>query len=508
MRKNTFKVIALAAMMGMTSAALLSSCSDDNTTSATDTRNWTTDGGLKAADNLLFDGNQIGNGDKEFVFTGKQTLKKGTYTLKGFVYVANGAVLTIEPGTVIKGDKQTMASLIVERGGKLIAQGTKDAPIVFTSAQAKGNRKPGDWGGLILCGKAPHNAGEAQIEGGPRTKHGGNDAHDNSGVLSYVRVEFAGYPYATDQEINGVTLGSVGDATQIDHVQVSYSNDDSFEWFGGTVNCKNLVAFNGWDDEFDTDNGFSGHVQYCLSIRDPHIADKSQSNGFESDNDASGSTASPTTSAVFSNVTFIGPKQVDASFANNADYITGGSMNPNNGSGLGKFQAAMQIRRGSRLNCVNSIALGWPIGLIIDSEKGDTRDQAKNGNIRLQNIWFANMDVTGSDANKEYRDVLVNYVNKQAVADETQQSYSTTFFLSQTGNKVTTVADMLLTGKNVFTGINADFMPAVGSPLLNAASFDGISSSWFDKVSFIGAFSATDNWLSGWTNFDPQNTDY
>ncbi len=508
MRKNTFKVIALAAMMGMTSAALLTSCSDDNTPSTTDTRNWSTDGGLKAADNLLFDGNQIGNGDKEFVFTGKQTLKKGTYTLKGFVYVADGAVLTIEPGTVIKGDKQTMASLIVERGGKLIAQGTEDAPIVFTSAQPKGSRKPGDWGGLILCGKAPHNAGEAQIEGGPRTKHGGNDAHDNSGVLSYVRVEFAGYPYATDQEINGVTLGSVGDGTKVDHVQVSYSNDDSFEWFGGTVNCKNLVAFNGWDDEFDTDNGFSGHVQYCLSIRDPHIADKSQSNGFESDNDASGSTATPTTSAVFSNVTFIGPKQVDASFANTADYINGGSMNPNNGSGLGKYQAAMQIRRGSRLNCVNSIALGWPIGLIIDSEKGDTRDQAKNGNIRLQNIWFANMDVTGSDANKEYRDVLVNYVDKKAVADETQQSYSTTFFLSQTGNKVTTAAEMLLTGKNIFTGVNADFMPAVGSPLLNAASFSGISSSWFDKVSFIGAFSATDNWLSGWTNFDPQNTDY
>ena len=506
MRKNTFKVIALAAMMGMTSAALLTSCSDDDTTTTTDTRNWGTNGGLKSADNLLFDGNVIGNGDKEFVFTGKQTLKKGTYTLKGWVYIADGAELTIEPGTVIKGEAK--ATLIAERGGKLIAQGTESEPIVFTSASAKGQRKPGDWGGVILCGKAPHNAGEAQIEGGPRTKHGGNDAHDNSGVLSYVRVEFAGYPYATDQEINGVTLGSVGDGTKIDHVQVSYSNDDSFEWFGGTVNCKNLIAFNGWDDEFDTDNGFCGHVQYCLSIRDPRIADKSQSNGFESDNDASGSTASPITTATFSNVTFIGPKQLDSSFANNSDYINAGSVNPNNGSGLGKFQAAMQIRRGSRLNCINSIALGWPIGLIIDSEKGDTREQAKSGNIRLQNIWFANMDVTGSDANKQYKDVLVNYVNKEAVADETQQSWSTTFFLSQSGNKVTTVADMLLTGKNIFTGINADFMPAVGSPLLNAASFDGVSSSWFDKVSYIGAFSATDNWLSGWTNFDPQNTDY
>lgn len=508
MQKNSFKVMALIAVMGLTSSLTLISCSDDNTVTTIDTRHWTTDGGLKAADNLLFNDNQIGNGDKEFVFTGKQTLKKGTYLLKGWVYVADGAELTIEPGTIIKGDKQTMATIIVERGGKLIAQGTKDAPIVFTSNAPKGQRRPGDWGGLILCGKAPHNAGQAQIEGGPRTKHGGNDAHDNSGVLSYVRVEFAGYPFATDQEINGVTFGSVGDGTKVDHVQVSYSNDDSYEWFGGTVNCKNLIAFNGWDDDFDTDNGFSGHVQYGLSVRDPRIADKSQSNGFESDNDASGSTATPTTSAVFSNMTFIGPKQIDSDFANTADYITGGSLNPNNGSGLGKYQSAMQIRRGSRLNCINSVALGWPIGLIIDSEKGDTREQAKAGNIRLQNVWFGNMGVTGSDANKEYRDVLVNFVNKKPVADETQQSYSTTFFLAQNGNRVATLSEMLLTGKSLFAGLRADFLPAAGSPLLNAASFDGVASNWFDKVSYIGAFSTSADWLQGWTNFDPENTEY
>ena len=510
MRKQTFKVLALTGLMGMATAAVFTSCSDNNdaTEQTGDSRKWGTNGGLKSADNLLFDGNQIGNGDKEFVFTGKQTLKKGVYTLKGWVYIADGAELTIEPGTIIKGDKQTKAALIAERGGKLIAQGTATDPIVFTSAQAKGQRKPGDWGGVILCGKAPHNASEAQIEGGPRTKHGGTDAHDNSGVLSYVRVEFAGFPFDVDQEINGVTLGSVGDATKIDHVQVSYSNDDSFEWFGGTVNCKYLIAYNGWDDDFDTDNGFSGHVQYGLAVRDPRIADKSQSNGFESDNDASGSTASPVTTATFSNITFIGPKEGASDFVNNDKYITGGSMNPNNGSGLGKFQAAMQIRRGSRLNCINSIALGWPIGLIIDSEKGDTRQQAENGQIRLQNIWFADMDVTGSDANKEYRDVRVDYVNKQAVTDETKKSWSSTFFLAQSGNKVSSLTEMLLTGKGLLTGLNVNFMPSATSPLLTAASFTGVSSSWFDQVSYIGAFSATDNWLQGWTNFDPENADY
>lgn len=506
MDKTFSKTLAIA-LVGMAALGVFTACGSDDEVS--DTRTWTEDGGLKAADNLLFDGNVIGNGDNEFVFTGKQTLEKGTYLLKGWVYIASGAELTIEPGTIIKGDKETMVSLIVERGGKLIAQGTRTSPIVFTSEMAKGSRKPGDWGGLIICGKAPHNAGEAQIEGGPRTKHGGNDAHDNSGVISYVRIEFAGYPFATDQEINGLTLGSVGDGTQIDHVQVSYSNDDSFEWFGGTVNCKNLIAFRGWDDDFDTDNGFSGSVQYGLVVRDPKIADKSQSNGFESDNDASGSTATPCTSAIFSNITFVGPKAVDGSFQNTTDYITGGTMNPNNGSGLGRFQSAMQIRRGSRLNCINSIALGYPIGLILDGEKGDTQTQAQAGNIRLQNIWFANMDIVGSDANKLYEDVLVTGYDsdKKAVTDATQPSFSSTFFKAQTGNCVFDDASSLGLSE-LSSGLSAAVMPSAGSPLLSAASFSGVNNSWLDTVSFIGAFGTSGDWTSGWTNFDPQDTEY
>ncbi len=276
------KMYFLGCMGILAASAMLSSCSSDND-DPTPSPNpgsevvykWTTNGGLKACDHILFgtddkenaNGTQIGNGDQEFVFTGKQTLKKGTYLLKGWVYIADGAELTIEPGTIIKGDKQTKAALIAERGGKLIAKGTATEPIVFTSEEAAGSRKPGDWGGIILCGKAKNNQTEQQIEGGPRTKHGGADDADNSGALSYVRIEFAGYPFQKDKEINGLTLGSVGSGTEIDHVQVSYSNDDSFEWFGGTVNCKYLVAYKGWDDDFDTDNGFSGKVQYGLSAR-------------------------------------------------------------------------------------------------------------------------------------------------------------------------------------------------------------------------------------------------
>lgn len=508
MYKRFLSVTAL--MMGLAMATTFTACSDDNTpTDSSKDYHWSEDGGLKACDNILFnDGQQIGNGDNEFVFKGKQTIKRGTYTLKGWVYVADGAELTIEPGTVIKGDKQTMAALIVERGGKLIAQGSQSAPIVFTSEAAKGQRKPGDWGGLIICGKAPHNAGESQIEGGPRTKHGGNDPHDNSGILSYVRVEFAGYPFEKDKEINGITFGSVGDGTKVDHLQVSYSNDDSYEWFGGTVNCKNLIAFRGWDDDFDTDNGFSGQVQYGLSVRDARIADVSQSNGFESDNDASGSTAQPYTSATFSNMTFVGPKAVDEAFENSNSFINAGSVFPNNGSALGLFQSAMQIRRGSRLNCINAVAMGWPIGLILDGEKGDTQQQATNGTIKLQNVWFGNMTCTGSDANKLYKDNFVTGYdsNKKPIVDEIRSSFSSTWFLQQAGNRADATTDSwLLQPLAGLPGVN--IVPMTTSPLLGAASFAGITSSWFDKVNFIGAF-GTDNWTAGWANFDPQNTDY
>ncbi len=488
-------ILALAGTM-------FTACSDDNnddnkqTTSAV----WTTDGELRACDHLLFtesdkvdskdvndNGTQIGNGNQEFVFTGKQTLKKGVYILKGWVYIANGAELTIEPGTVIKGDKDTKAALIAERGGKLIAQGTETQPIVFTSEKEPGQRCPGDWGGIILCGKARTNATEQQIEGGPRTKHGGNDDSDNSGVLSYVRIEFAGFPFQPDQEINGLTLGSVGSGTKIDHVQVSYSNDDSFEWFGGTVNCKYLIAYKGWDDDFDTDNGFSGHVQYGLAIRDARIADKSMSNGFESDNNAKGTNADPHTSAVFSNITFVGPKATASDFVNNSDYINAGSLDPKNGSGLGRFQSGMQIRRDSHLSCFNSVVVGWPVGLIIDGELGDCQGAATNGLFKLQNLYFANLDAIGTDKNK-------------TLTDDTQSSFSTKFFLAQPGNVYSKTAD----GWFDVTG----YKPLATSPLLNAASFTDSLLSGFDKVSYVGAFGAGNDWTANWTNFDPQNTKY
>ncbi len=475
-------------------------------------------GGLASSDGILFqNGTQIGNGEKEFRFTGKQTIKKGTYIMKGWIYVRPGAELTIEAGTVIKGDKGSKASLIIEPGAKIYAEGTASSPIVFTSAQPAGSRRPGDWGGLIICGNGlNNNTGGQQIEGGPKTVHGGSVENDNSGVLRYIRVEFAGSVFQTDKEINGITFGSVGSGTTIDHLQVSYSNDDSYEWFGGSVNCKYLIAYKGWDDDFDTDNGFSGHVQFGLSVRDPRIADTSQSNSFESDNNANGDDITPYTKCIFSNMTLVGPmtqKNLTAGFKNDASYITAGSMKPENEAALGKFQSSMHIRRNTKLNCYNSVALGWPIGLIIDGEKGNCRTYATNGDIKLQNVFFAGMAVTGTDYNKKYEDefgtwALVDGKNKISYDDPTKPSFSTTFFKGQTGCQWGLTEDglKLTDPKNV----GQNYCPGSGSPLLSAANFSGLTSSSINtNVTYVGAFSgANDTWMDGWTNFDPENTAY
>lgn len=177
MDRYRLKIIALTALVCLTG----SSCTDDENNGQ--------------GNNIIYGENIIGNGEQTFEIKDHQYLKRGTYLMKGWCYVTYGSTLTIEAGTVIKGDKETRAALIVEPGGKLIARGTVDAPIVFTSEMPAGKRKPGDWGGLILCGYARNNEDIMQIEGGPRTMHGGPNNADNSGVLSYVRVEFAGYPF-------------------------------------------------------------------------------------------------------------------------------------------------------------------------------------------------------------------------------------------------------------------------------------------------------------------------
>lgn len=465
------------------------------------------------AEQIIFEGNVIGNGSQEFEIKENHTLKKGKYLLKGWIYITDGATLTIEPGTIIKGDKDTKAALIVETGGKLIAQGSENEPIIFTSNQPVGSRKPGDWGGLVVCGKAKNNKGEMIIEGGPRSKHGGSNDEDNSGVISYVRIEFAGYPFKADQEINGLTMGSVGSGTKIDHVQVSYSNDDAFEWFGGTVSSKYLVALNNWDDSFDTDSGFSGKIQFGLVIVHPKIADISRTNGFESDNNSDAPNQQPITAPVFSNITIIGPIGQDPAYVNTSAYIDGGVYNPNNGSKLGQHQAAIQIRRGSNLNLFNSVATGFPVGIAINNDKGSQTQQAATaGSLKVQNVYFAGMTILGTDKDGSYKDALST---DASAINEAIESFSSAFFKQAANNNInnSSIASLLLK-QPANPSVNGNWLPMSSSPLLNKSNLftdPKVSVAFFDKVNFIGAFrsdAAADNWTLKWTNFDPQNTAY
>jgi len=296
------------------------------------------------------------------------------YLLKGFYYVRDGVTLTIEAGTVIRGDQNTKGTILIERGAKLIANGTLNKPIVFTSNKAAGSRSYGDWGGVVLCGKATINVpgGTAIIEGGPTSVYGGNDDADNSGSLKFVRIEFPGIPFVPDKEINGLTLCGIGSATTLDYIQISYCGDDSYEWFGGTVNAKHLIAYRGWDDDFDTDFGYRGMIQYAVSLRDKDIADPgSGSNSFESDNDGSGTTNTPITQPIFSNVSSFGPKVTPTL-----------SVNSN-------FKRAMHLRRNTRTTVYNSVFAGWPIGLFIDGTAA--QGNATSGNMKMQSTVLAGM---------------------------------------------------------------------------------------------------------------------
>ena len=284
------------------------------------------------------------------------TTWSGVVKLMNKVYVKNNATLTIAPGTIIRGDKLTQGTLIITRGAKIMADGTASNPIGFTSNEAVGARNEGDWGGLVILGLAKNNqpGGVAFIEGiVPTTdsQFGGNFDNDNSGTLKYVRVEFAGIALEPNKEINGITFGSVGNGTVVDYVQVTLSGDDSFEWFGGTVNCKHLIAYRGLDDDFDCDFGFRGKIQFALSIRDKDLYDApGDSNSFECDNDAAGSTAQPKTRPIFSNVTLVGAK------GNGTTALPTGE----------KFEKAFRLRRNSAVSVLNSLVTGWEKGLSIE----------------------------------------------------------------------------------------------------------------------------------------------
>jgi hypothetical protein len=406
------------------------------------------------------------------------------YLLLGECRVKTGGNLVIPAGTKIYGEKTSKGSLIIERGGKINAVGTPTSPVIFTSAFAPGNRNAGDWGGVVILGKARINtttgADTAAIEGfASSIYYGGQDDNDNSGVLQYVRIEYAGIALAPNNEINGLTMGGVGKGTTIDHIMVSYCGDDSFEWFGGNVNAKYLVSFNAVDDEFDTDNGFRGRCQFLLSIKHPNIADVSGSNGFESDNNGAPNYNTPRTQPIFSNVTFIGVKKYDTS-----------TVDANHKRG-------MHLRRNSLMNVYNTIFMGYPTGCLFD---GTGVANACNGDT----IKFMSNIIAG-----------ISGKNFDTAAMSGNGFNATTWALnsSRLNDTLSTNDDVMLTnayGGYITNNWNpANLIPVSGSPALNSARVTNVNAidSYFSTVNFRGAFGA-DNWAASWTNFRPDTVNY
>ena len=327
------------------------------------------------------------------ITTSRTLFADTTYTLQGFIQVANGATLTIQPGTKIVGDATPAfvgSSLFITRGAKIDAQGTAANPIVFTSARAAGSRQPGDWGGLIIIGNGIINrAAPITLEGtgtgvnNPAQVYSGGDQNaDNSGILRYVRVEFAGYATAPDAELNTFTIAAVGSGTQMQYLQAMAGLDDSFEWFGGAVDGKNLVSYESGDDHFDISEGYVGRLQFLIALQTRIIPPRSAAGSPSSDpqgieNDGcngagcpTGQNSTPLTIPVMSNFTIIG-----VGTANGVTLPAAGG------------RGAM-LRRGTGGFYVNGIIARWPQSAISFRDT-TTFIRQTEGNFALSNILFA-----------------------------------------------------------------------------------------------------------------------
>ncbi len=382
-------------------------------------------------------------------------------TLKGYTYFENGTTLTIPAGTTIKSDVTEKGALCIERGAKIVAEGSANSPIIFTSGKAVGQRNPGDWGGILILGKAKTNrTTEPTIEGGIGRPYGGTDDADNSGSMKFVRIEFGGIVAAPGSEINGLTLGAVGSGTVLENIQVTYGNDDAFEFFGGTVNAKNLVSYANADDDFDFDFGYTGKIQFGVAMRDPEFVDAGDAgNGIEADNDSGGSTATPNTRPVLSNFTFVGPGVTTLGFHNYGN----------------RFRRAVQFV----LN--NSVMLNWAKGGF-SMESDPTVTAYKNGTSEFKNnIVHALVDPYRSGSTV----MTAAEVQTKVEADG--------------GLTAATAAAVNLTSLNLRA---PNLLPAAGSPALTGAAFGtSLPSSFFTSTTYRGAFGTT-NWMAGWTKFD------
>jgi hypothetical protein len=361
---NVKGLVFLTAMLGVTATLGVVACSDDgNLGGGGGGGNGTSGGSGTSGGNGTSSGEPTTPPDPTKTYCSTSEVLEGAiasscsldtsknWLLKGLVTVKAGATLTIDKGTTIRGDSQSKAILLVEPGAKIMAEGTADQPIVFTSQAAEGQRRPGDWGGVVILGNAPVNfpGGKGNIEGilktATGTSYGGSDPTESSGVIKYVRIEYAGVLLSQDNEVNGLTFAGVGSGTVVDYVQVRMALDDCFEFFGGTVNAKHLVCQRNQDDGFDFDNGYSGKLQFLVLQQDPaHVG---EDNGIESDNDAQGSANLPLTNPQVYNVTLCGK---------NAD--------------VDNAQFGMLIRKNSRGTFQNFVVTGFESNLDIRDATG------------------------------------------------------------------------------------------------------------------------------------------
>ena len=406
------------------------------------------------------------------VISSSKFYAKGKWILKGYVYVTNGATITFEAGCIVQSDITEKGALIIERGAKLIASGTAALPIVFTSGKPVGSRAAGDWGGVILLGKAPTNRPldpAPTIEGGVGRQYGGTDPLDESGILRYVRIEYAGIASEPGSEINGLTCGGVGSGTILENIQVSFGNDDAYEFFGGTVNAKNLVAFATADDDFDFDFGYTGKIQFGVSCRKPDFVDAGDAgNGIECDNDAASSLATPRTKPQLSNFTIIGPNDAPGTAANH--------------------NFSNRWRRATQFVLRNSIMMGHPdAGFSLESDA-------------TLNDYYVN-NISEFKNNLVHSTVLTYKTANAAIATNAQLQAK-----AEAEGCITMATSAAAQLTSPFYSTAPNFLPVTGSPALSGSNFSGMNA-FFTSTIYRGAFGTT-NWTSGWCNWDPQNAVY
>lgn len=416
--------------------------------------------------------------DANGIITATTLTKNKLWKLNGVSFVKDGQTLTIEAGTtIIAGRTKTYTDpiyrpqdlagvLVVAKGGKLIANGTATAPIVFTSPSAggcgTGCSNAGAFGGIILLGKAPTNrASELAVEGIPRAVghdityggSGNNIASDNSGSLKYVRIEFPGYRLAEDNGINGLTLAGVGNGTTLSHIQVSYSGADAFKFLGGTVNADHLVAIGIYDDDFDFDFGYTGTINYAIGLKDPGITNStsggnSDSNGIESDNDGGGTGATPRTKPVLRHFTLLG-------------YNTSSP----------KLRNGSRWRRGSGVNIQKSIIGGFPNSAVLFESPATIAAASGFTNNVVHGFTSASI-----------------FLGATPAGNVTVSGGPTNFYL-QLGDG----------DESSFLSCGTLFNPNKLKPNEDSEAYgDGTTTYW-------GAFApnATTLWTNGWTNFAP-----